>query len=132
MKRVVLFASMFLSMCGHSNEELKMVEQSQIQEQPEFLYKIVSSEDWQKSLSQKEIVNSAMDKDFIHLATEEQLPRIAEKFWKDKDYIILKLITNKLVGRLIYEANPNGATKFYHLYEGTIPLKSVVDVILKH
>jgi|GEM_PF-4779860 len=44
---------------------------SQNIEQPEFLYKIVSSDDWQKSLSQKEIVHSVMDKDFIHLATKE-------------------------------------------------------------
>lgn len=72
-----------------------------------------------------------MDKDFIHLATKEQLPRIAEKFWKDKNYIILKLIIIKLIGRLIYEANPNGATKFYHLYEGLIPLESVVEIIEK-
>ena len=87
----------------------------------------VSFEEWQKSLFQKEIVKSVMDQEFVHLATKEQIARIAEKFWKGKEYLILKLDVKKLKGRMVFEANPCGATKFYHLYEGKIPLEAVID-----
>lgn len=99
---------------------------------PEYLYKIVSTEQWQESLSQNQVVNSLIDKDFIHLATEEQLEHVAQKFWKNKDYRILKLASKKLMGRLVYETNPGGTTRYYHLYEGVVPLDSVVDVSIIH
>jgi uncharacterized protein (DUF952 family) len=95
---------------------------------PQYLYKIVSPESWQKSQAQKVLETSSFDEDFIHLATEEQLPHVAQKFWNNKPYIILTLDTKKLSGRLIYETNPGGATLYYHLYEGNIPLEAVMDV----
>lgn len=94
---------------------------------PHYLYRIVSTEDWQKSQEQKQVVTSAIDKDFIHLSTEEQVPQTAQKFWKGKDYVILKLDSKKLDGRLVYETNPGGATRYYHLYDGKIPLEAVVN-----
>lgn len=96
-------------------------------EVPEHLYKIVSPEDWQKSQEKGMIPNSSIDEKFIHLATKEQLPRIAQKFWDKKDYVILTLDVKKLVGRLVYEANPGGQALYYHLYEGKIPLNAVVE-----
>lgn len=97
---------------------------------PQYLYKIVSPEDWQRSKSQKILETSSMDENFIHLSTKEQLPHIAQKFWKNKDYVILTLDTKKLVGRLVYETNPGGTTLYYHLYEGKIPLDAVMDASL--
>jgi len=94
---------------------------------PEYLYKIVSPEDWQAAQEQAYLKRGAIDTDFIHLATKEQLPRIAEKFWKNKDYVILKLDPKKLTGRLVYEANPGGSTLFYHLYDGEIPREAVIE-----
>lgn len=110
-----------------------MFEQKEIQVQqentiPEDLYKIVSYEQWQESQLQNQVVNSSMDRDFIHLAKQEQLARIAQKFWNNKDYIVLKLAANKLTGRLILETNPGGTTLYYHLYEGNVPLDAVLDV----
>ena len=100
----------------------------QVNHTPKYLYRIVSIEQWQKSLLKNQVVNSSLDKDFIHLATEEQLARIAQKFWGNKDHIILKLVSQKLTGRLIYETNPGGTTLYYHLYEGNVPLNSVIEV----
>lgn len=114
-------------------EAKNLTEQRQVHKQPgnpslDHLYKIVSNQQWEESLGQSQVMNSPLDKDFIHLATEGQLPHIAQKFWNNKDLIILKLDSKKLTGRLVYEANPGGTTLYYHLYDGNIPLDAVVEV----
>ena len=115
-----------------SKEAKNLIEQKAIQVHPnyshEYLYRIVSPEQWQESLLQNHVINSSIDKDFIHLATEEQLAGIIQKFWNNKDHIILKLAAKKLTGRLIYETNPGGTTLYYHLYEGNVPIDAVVEV----
>lgn len=98
---------------------------------PEYLYKVVSPEDWRKSQLQQEVVLSSIDVDFIHLAKEDQVAHVVQKFWGDRDCIILKLASKKLSGHLIYEKNPGGTTQYYHLYEGSIPLDAVVDVMMR-
>jgi uncharacterized protein (DUF952 family) len=108
-------------------QEIKMIPSST----PEYLYKIISPEQWQKSLLLNRLETSSMDADFIHLAKEEQVANVVEKFWNNMDHIVLKLTSNKLIGRLVYETNPGGSTYYYHLYEGNIPLEAVVDVIEK-
>lgn len=95
---------------------------------PKYLYKVVSHEQWQKSLLQNVVVGSSIDEEFIHLAKEDQMNHVVKKFWNNMDYIVLKLASKKLVGRLIYERNPGGTNEYYHLYEGNIPLDAVVDV----
>ena len=82
------------------NQEIKMT--------PEYLYKIVSQREWQESLLQNEVVASPMDKEFFHLAKEDQVNQIVQKFWKNMDYIVLTLDSKKLLGRLTYETNPEG------------------------
>ncbi len=99
---------------------------------PSYLYKIVSIEQWEKSLRGNELLSSPLDKDFIHLAKEEQVTHVVQKFWNEMDYIILKLASKKLVGRLIYETNPGGSVLYYHLYEGSIPLDAVEEIIVDH
>lgn len=94
---------------------------------PEYLYKIVSAEAWEKSSGQKDLVLSPMDDSFIHLATAEQVPRVLQKFWRDDEYVVLRVATSKMAGRLIYERNEGGQNRYYHLYEGRIPLEAVVD-----
>ncbi len=44
-------------------------------ERPKYLYKILSLDDWRASDNKTTIHLSSFDKDFIHLATEDQLPR---------------------------------------------------------
>lgn len=94
---------------------------------PSYLYKIVSIDDWENSKGKKKVSLSKMDKDFIHLSTEEQLDRILKKYWVNhSEYVILKIKTYSLIGRLVYEANQGGKDKYYHLYDGAIPIDSIV------
>ncbi len=94
---------------------------------PQYLYKIMSPEDWQSSKQNNQIVNSPYDKEFIHLAKEDQVQYVVQKFWNGKSYVILKLNPKKFIGRLMYETNPGGSTKYFHLYDGTIPLDAVIE-----
>jgi uncharacterized protein (DUF952 family) len=95
-----------------------------------YLYKIISPENWQKSQLQNILVTPPMDDEFIHLSTEEQLPGIIRKFWDGKDYIVLQLDVTKIQGRLIHECNPGGSTLYYHLYEGSIPMDSIIQPMI--
>lgn len=96
---------------------------------PSFLYKILSSSDWEESQSQTKLQLSPDDDEFIHFSTEDQLSRITQKYWSHvPDYVILKIDVSKLKGRLVYEANPGGTSKYYHLYDGSIPIVAVVGV----
>lgn len=98
-----------------------------MEKRPNFLYKVLSKDDWAKS---RETVHlSSMDADFIHLSTEEQLDRIIKKYWADSPhYVVIKVEVSKLPGNLIFEANPGGTNRYYHLYNGNIPLSSIVEV----
>lgn len=96
---------------------------------PEYLYKILSPKKWQESLQQKQVVLDSADNEFIHLSKEDQLSRITQKYWNAKDHVILKLSVDKLVGNLIFEANSGGENKYYHLYEGSIPLDAVLETL---
>lgn len=113
-------------------QETKMIPANKENSAPRYLYRIVSPEEWQKSKEQRVLETTPFDKNFIHLATKDQLPHIAQKFWNNKDYIILTLDTKKLIGHLVYETNPGGTTFYYHLYEGSIPLDAVLDASLMH
>ena len=93
---------------------------------PTYLYKIISVEDWELSKDQASVKLSLMDNAFIHLATDEQIDKILEKFWAQiSEVVVLKLETAQLPGDLKYEQNPGGANKYYHLYNGLIPRSAV-------
>lgn len=95
---------------------------------PKYLYKVVARKDWDESLELDFLPISPMDRDFIHFATEEQLGRVIEKFWEGKDYVVLEFEVCRLPGRLVYETNPGGTMKYYHLYEGHLPKSALLDV----
>ncbi|MDF2550059.1 MAG: glutathione S-transferase [Chlamydiales bacterium] len=95
--------------------------------EPPFLFKIISLDDWDKSKASQDVVLSAADSDFIHLSTEEQLPAILRKYWADRPHVVLKLDTRQLQGDLKLEANPGGSTRYYHLYQGNIPVDAVIE-----
>ena len=50
-----------------------------LNEKSQYLYKVLSLEDWNKSKSQTFVVLSKEDKEFIHLSKEDQLNRIIDK-----------------------------------------------------
>lgn len=125
---VVALLTLIAVQLAHSGETPieKSIESASVLSASKFLYKIVSLEDWEASLGQEEIRLSPFDSDFIHLATKEQIAHVAGKFFKGKEHVILTIETKDLIGRLIYEANPGGSTKYYHLYEGSVPLEAVI------
>lgn len=95
---------------------------------PQYLYKILSVEDWQASQKMKAVKLASGDEDFIHLSKEDQLARIINKYWAHlPEFIVLKILTSKLQGNLVLEANPGGTNQYYHLYNGSIPLDAVVE-----
>jgi uncharacterized protein (DUF952 family) len=101
---------------------------NQTEASPQYLYKVISSANWQKSQVGNEVVLSVDDIDFIHLSKEDQLDKITKKYWSNiPEYVILKIDTSKLPGKLVYEANLGGSNKYYHLYKGSIPKSAIVD-----
>jgi peptide deformylase len=107
---------------------------SQLQEEimesetPRYLYKILPLRLWQATQNRKAIALPAEDEAFIHFSREDQLERIVTKYWAEApQYVVLKIETEKLEGSLVYEANPGGSAKYYHLYEGHIPLNAIVE-----
>lgn len=95
---------------------------------PPYLYKILSHNQWQATQNRKVVILSTKDDAFIHLATEEQLEKIINKYWSDaSEIVILKLDHAKLQGWLVLEANVGGVTKYFHLYDGSIPFDAIVE-----
>lgn len=100
-----------------------------MEDAPQYLYKILSEELWEKSQDCEALLLSSDDDAFIHLSKEDQLDRIMKKYWFDiSRYVVLKIHSGSLTGLLVYETNPGGETKHYHLYNGSIPLNAVVEI----
>ncbi len=103
---------------------------------PKYLYKILSQRLWQATVSRPSVYLSAEDDAFIHFSRDDQVERIVSKYWSDvPQFVILKVDTDKLPGKLVYEANPGGSSKYYHLYDGSIPFHAIVEskiVYAKH
>ena len=97
---------------------------------PKYLYKILSVKNWEESQCAKYIALDKADDEFIHLSTEGQLDRIIAKYWKGvPQFVVLTIDPNKLEGELVFEANPGGENKYYHLYNGHIPPAAVVKTV---
>ena len=94
---------------------------------PTYLYKVLSVEDWEASQGHDSLHLASADYAFIHFSKEDQLDRILSKYWSETPFVILKVATDRLPGKLVFEANPGGASKYYHLYNGSIPLTSIVE-----
>lgn len=96
---------------------------------PNFLYKILSIENWEESQKGHQLIVDPSDNAFIHFSMEDQLERIISKYWKNVDkYVVLRINPEYLVGCLVFEANPGGSVKYYHLYGGFIPMESIAEV----
>lgn len=130
MKMRILFKLAILliitSFNGAETMEKKNIEESL--QAPKYLYKILSSYQWESSIDANIVVLPAEDLNFVHLAKEDQLNGIIEKYWSEaRQLVILKVESSKLKGKMVYEANPQGKTKYYHLYDGSIPFCSIVE-----
>jgi uncharacterized protein (DUF952 family) len=119
----VLAAAMPLTCPQNCQQKIEQKEEA-----PSYLYKVLSVENWKKSQSDLTVTLSADDKDFIHFSQEDQLERITSKYWASApEYVVLKVDTSKLSGKLVFETNPGGTSKYYHLYEGSIPLEAIAE-----
>ena len=97
-------------------------------EAPKYLYKALTYELWEKSQHEQALCLPPMDDAFIHFSTEAQIERTVAKFFADvPEYVILKIETAKLKGDLVYESNPGSTSKYYHIYNGSIPCSAVVE-----
>jgi peptide deformylase len=95
---------------------------------PSYLYKILTYNNWQASQKQKSVTLGQNDDSFIHLSTDVQLEKIIAKFFsEEQQFAVLKLAVEKLEGNLVYETNPGGMNKYYHLYEGSIPFSAIIE-----
>ena len=85
-------------------------------------------ENWEASQNTDSLKLSIDDNAFIHFSRDDQLERITSKYWsKAPQYIVLKVDTAKLPGKMVFESNPGSTTKYYHLYEGSIPMVAVAE-----
>jgi len=129
--KALFLSALFMSLSSravHSSEPLIMEVELQKDNVPQFLYKILSLKDWDASQADVAIKLAKNDERFIHLSKEDQLDRISQKYWANvSEYVVLKIDTTKLPGRLVYEANPGGTSKYYHLYNGSIPMNAIVE-----
>jgi uncharacterized protein (DUF952 family) len=93
------------------------------------IFKIITLDQWQQSENRDSIVLSEMDAEFIHFAENDDIQRIAQKFFAGhKELVVLSVEVKKLSGTPVCENNPGGHRKYYHLYHGSIPKSAVVDV----
>lgn len=93
---------------------------------PPHLYKILTPEAWQRCQNKDRLSLGPDDTTFIHLAEQDQVPRIAKKFFPDQPQLmIVELDPKRLPGRLVKEANPGGTIRYYHLYDGYLPFSAV-------
>lgn len=90
------------------------------------LYKIITLEKWRQSQGQDFLSLSDMDNSFVQFSTDQQVIRTLQKFYASQDMIIAKIDPNKLTGELRFETNPGGSNKYYHLYNGQVPMDSIV------
>lgn len=128
-KLLTLFVMCLFGMLSlHADQQLPQQKNQENKMTPQYLYKVLSVEDWQKSQDMESVKLTDADQDFIHLSREDQLDRIVGKYWdKVPEYVLLKIDTKKLPGKLVFEVNPGGENKYYHLYDGSIPLQAVVE-----
>ena len=99
---------------------------------PAVLYKIISVEHWQQSQGKELVMLAPEDNNFIHFAKEDQFQKVATKYWSNKPYVLLMVDVIKLTGSLVFESNTPTGTKYYHMYNGSIPMNAVISSKLVH
>jgi uncharacterized protein (DUF952 family) len=121
----MLFVLLALSPLAAPNPTAQIVQEQSV---PQYLYKVVATDNWAFSPDQRVLKLADNDQAFIHFSKEDQLEKTLAKFFSNvPEYVILKIETAKLPGKLVYEANPGGSVKYYHLYNGSVPHEAIAD-----
>lgn len=95
-----------------------------------YIYKVVSQLEYKGFKEAGVFKGSALDlKDgYIHCSTEEQWPRIREKFFSAGDRLfLLKIDSSSFAEKLRWAPSPRSGVVYPHLY-GEIPLESVIEI----
>lgn len=95
-----------------------------------YVYKSLTIPQWETFQKDKVFKGSPLDiqDGFIHMSTEEQLPRILKKFMSgEAEVVIARIDTQKLKNTLIFEANHPDGDRYPHLY-GPLFLEAVKDI----
>jgi uncharacterized protein (DUF952 family) len=96
---------------------------------PEIL-RITPGGKWEQAVAEGEFSSDDLATEgFIHCSTSEQLPWVAEKFYKGQSgLVVLRIDTDKLKSPLVWE-NPHETWKLFpHVY-GPINPDAVVEVL---
>ncbi len=84
-----------------------------------FIFKIFTKTEWQQFLQEKSFHGSIDDlrDGFIHLSTQEQLPKIASRFFSHQSGLMLAAFDAATLGKAVrFEANTPGGTLYPHFY----------------
>ena len=93
----------------------------------EFIFKIIDKEDWQKA--KQTGIYDGSDKDqkdgYIHFSEEDQVPETLNKYYKNKENLILLKVSAFKLEHLLWEQASNG-DMYPHLYS-PLDTKNVED-----
>lgn len=92
---------------------------------PEFLYKSIPASEWRKSLHKNVLCSPHLHDISIKLLKQEQLH---SNELSDEKHVLLKLLSNQLIGRLTPKTDSENAESHFYLHEGSIPLDAIVEV----
>eukprot|EP00457_Paulinella_chromatophora_P001294 gb/GEZN01001296.1/.p1 GENE.gb/GEZN01001296.1/~~gb/GEZN01001296.1/.p1 ORF type:complete len:878 (+),score=168.53 gb/GEZN01001296.1/:176-2809(+) len=98
---------------------------------PTLVFRLISKEKESESSKIGRLMVSEQDKEsgFIHLATKEQVPEIAEKFFKDEEELrLLAIKTAPLGGDLRYEYVAEEKDSFPHYHQMDLMMSLVTAV----
>jgi uncharacterized protein (DUF952 family) len=97
-----------------------------------FIYHIAIAADWQRAVRDGQYTMSTRgltlaEQGFIHASTAEQVPVVAEAFYRGAPDLLLLVIDTDLVGPPIrYEHVPGQAAPYPHIY-GPLNATAVVE-----
>jgi uncharacterized protein (DUF952 family) len=98
-----------------------------------FIYHIAAAADWARALRDGQYTMSTRglplaEQGYIHAATAEQVPLVADAFYRDvPDLLLLVIDTERLGPELRYEPVPGQASPYPHIY-GPLNLTAVTEI----
>ena len=93
-----------------------------------FVYRILHPDEWDDFKRKKVFYGNDLDKKsgYIHLSEKKQLKKTINVYFKKKKVVILKIDTEKLKEKILWETS-RGGEKVPHLYD-SLTLENVVKV----
>ena len=97
-----------------------------------FIYHLATAADWERAVRDGQYTMSTRgltlaEQGFIHASTAEQVPLVAETFYRGAPDLLLLVIDTDLVGPPIrYEHVPGQAAPYPHIY-GPLNVTAVVE-----